>query len=107
MSVREPADDDVSARDGEASGLVGSAWENGRDGGRSSVTAESDDQDAGTAEPGNDSAQETTDSTPVLDLDTLDNLTDDEAAEVGAAAARALAITEGSRERLVSRVVSH
>lgn len=67
------------------------------------MTAESDDQDAGTAVPGDESAQDTTDGTPVLDLDTLDDLTDDEAAEVaevGAAAARALAITEGSRERL-------
>lgn len=65
------------------------------------MTAESDDQDAGIAVPGDESAQDTTDGgTPVLDLDTLDDLTDDEAAEVAAAAARALAITEGSRERL-------
>jgi hypothetical protein len=65
------------------------------------VTAESDDLDAGTTVPGDDSAQETTDGTPVLDLDALDDLTDDEAAEVGAAAARALeALTEGSREQL-------
>lgn len=65
------------------------------------MTAESDDQDAGIAVPGDESAQDTTDrGTPVLDLDTLDDLTADEAAEVAAAAARALAITEGSRERL-------
>ena len=64
------------------------------------MTAESDDPDAGTVVPGDKSAQDTTDGgTPVLDLDTLDDLTDDESADVGAAAARALAITEGSRER--------
>lgn len=64
------------------------------------MTAESDDPDPGTVAPGDRSAQDTTDGgTPVLDLDTLDDLTDDEGAEVGAAAARALAIAEGSRER--------
>lgn len=64
------------------------------------MTAESDGPDAGTVVPGDKSARDTTDGdTPVLDLDTLDDLTDDEGAEVGAAAARELAITEGSRKR--------
>jgi hypothetical protein len=31
MSGREPPDDDGAARDGEVAGLVGSAWENGRE----------------------------------------------------------------------------
>jgi hypothetical protein len=74
------------------------------------VTAESDDPDPGTVVSGQKSAQDTTDGgTPVLDLDSLGDLTDDEGAEVGAAAARALAITEGSRERfgeLVQRAVA-
>ena len=62
------------------------------------MTAESDDLDAGTTVPGDDSAQVRTDGTPMLDMDGLDDLTDDEA---GAAAARSLkAITNGPQEQL-------
>ena len=69
------------------------------------MTAQSDDPDAGTVVPGDKSAGDTTDGgTPVLDLDTLDDLTDDEDAEVGAVAARELAITEGSRQRVEQAV---
>lgn len=65
------------------------------------MTAESDDQDAGIAVPGDESAQDATDGgTPVLDLDTLDDLTDDEAAEVlglSAGAVRERLATAGTR----------
>lgn len=46
-------------------------------------------------------AQEGTCGIPVLNVDALEDLTDDEAAEAGAAAARAReAITKGSQEQL-------
>ncbi|MFK5585085.1 hypothetical protein [Serinicoccus sp. LYQ131] len=65
------------------------------------MTAESDDLNAGITVPESGHAQETTDGAPVLDRDALDDLTNDEAAEVGAAAANALeATTEGSREQV-------
>lgn len=74
------------------------------------MTAESDYPAAGTSVPRYDNAQETTDGTPVLDLDGLEELTDDEAAEVRAAAARTLAaITESSRKQfgeIVQQVVA-
>lgn len=81
-------------------GLDRSSWEDRRSKGGANVSAESHDQNVGTALPGaDDVAQEATGGTPVLDLDTPHDLTDDEAAEVGAGATRALAITERTQAR--------
>ncbi len=73
------------------------------------MTAKSDDSDAGASVPRDENAQETTDGTPVLDLDGLEQLTDAEAAEVRASAAALEAITESSRKQfgeIVQQVVA-